>query len=99
MDLHLIVLFVQFASFCKAMTSSGIELTEPDEVKPDYEPGIDYDNPDAVESLHHRQNLVYRLGEKSATIKALNSQRGLRHGRRRFRGRPVPLEAPSWRSS
>ena len=78
------------------MTDAGIELSEPDEVEPHYEPGIDYDDVEAVDDLKRRQRLVYELGEKSTITKALADEQRTR-GRRQQKGRPVELESPSWR--
>jgi len=87
----------KFAAFCKAVTAGGVELSEPDEVELTYEPGIDYDDPEAMADLERRQRLVYELGEKSSTTRALADQQRTR-GRRRQRGRPIELEAPTWRA-
>lgn len=87
----------KFAAFCKAVKDGGIELSEIDEVVPPYEPGIDYDDPEAIADLQRRQRLVYELGEKSATTRALADQQRTR-GRRRPRNKPIELEAPSWRA-
>jgi large subunit ribosomal protein L18 len=88
----------KFQAFRDAVVAGGVELSEPEEVQPEYEPGIDYDNAEVVDDLERRQWLVYRLGEKSTTMKALNYQHRLRT-RRRPKMRPTPLEAPSWNST
>lgn len=41
----------QYGIFTRAMKESGIELSELEEVKPDYEPGIDYDDEYEVRAL------------------------------------------------
>jgi len=72
-----------------------IELTEREEQVADYEPGIDYDDTEAVDDLSRRQWLVYNLGEESKTIKYLEDNRRLRTRRRGWR-RPTTLEMPSY---
>jgi len=77
------------------MTSAGIEMKEPPEFELAYEPGIDYGDAEAIEDLERRQFLVYDLGDKNATIRALNDQR-----RHKYRRRPMrkiePLMQPVW---
>jgi len=85
-------------AFRNAVIAGGIELQEAVEFRPDYEPGIDYDDPEALNDLERRQWLVYRLGMKSKTMKALKVQHGLRVRRRPLR-RPDPLEIPSYPST
>ena len=77
------------------MTSAGIEMAEPEEVPDVYEPGIDYGDAEAIADLERRQFLVHDLGDKNATIKALNKAQ--RHvGRRRPMRVPEPLVQPIW---
>ena len=90
-------LIVQFSAFCHALTAGGVELSEPEEVQPAYQPGIDYDDNEAVAELERRQWLVHDLGTKSATTRALAEQQRSR-GRRRPRTKPTPLEAPTWKA-
>jgi len=85
----------QFRAFCDAMTSSGVEMTEPDEVEPAYEPGIAYGNAEEVADIERRQFLVRDLGFKNATIRALNDEKR-RRGRRRPMRAPEPLVQPFW---
>lgn len=73
----------------------GVDLTEPEEVVPRYEPGIDYSNDEELRDLLRRQDLVFHLGTKSKQMKHLNVKRKLRHRRRPW-PRPTPLEAPSY---
>ena len=44
---------MQYEEFIKAMKEGGVELSEPEEVVPDYEPGIDYDNDFEVGYIYH----------------------------------------------
>lgn len=46
---------IQFQAFLKAIQEGGIDLEETEEVKPDYEPGINYDDTWEVENLKARQ--------------------------------------------
>lgn len=85
----------KFQAFRNAMMSAGIEMTEPKEFEPDYEPGINYGDAEAIEDLERRQFLVRDLGFKNATIKALNEQQRHRHRRRPMRF-PEPLVQPIW---
>lgn len=85
----------KFQSFQKALVDGGIDLSEPEEVVADYEPGIDYSNKEEVDDLHRRQWLVYKLGTKSRTMKILSVKRKLR-GRRRPLPTPTALEQPSY---
>jgi len=78
------------------MTSAGIEMTEPEEYEPVYEPGIDYGNAEAIADLERRQFLVHDLGDKNATIKALNKAHKHKRGRRRPMRVPEPLVQPIW---
>lgn len=85
----------KFELFQRALVEGGVELQEPPEVAPDYDPGINYSDEKEVADLHRRQMLVHRLGEKSRTIKTLNVKKKLR-GRRRPWPHPAPLEPPSY---
>jgi len=77
------------------MLEGGIELTEPEEHKADYEPGIDYDDTEAVADLSRRQWLTFRLGEYAEAERHLKDQQRHR-GRRRPKRMPMRLEAPSY---
>src|SRR6218665_1478628 len=90
-----LLVWLQFQLFEKALLEGGVDLTEPAEVVPRYEPGIDYSNDEELINLFQRQTLVFNLGPKSKQIKTLNSKRKLRHRRRPW-PRPSPLEAPSY---
>lgn len=79
----------KFRVFCNAMTSVGIEMTEPEEFEQTYEPGIDYSDAEAIEDLERRQFLVRDLGYRMSTLKALNNER-----RRKGRPRPIPFPEP-----
>jgi len=82
-------------AFRAAMLEGCIDLTEREEQVPDYQPGIDYDDQEAMDDLSRRQWLVYHLGEESTTIKDLKDNRRLKTRRRRWR-RPTELEMPSY---
>jgi len=77
------------------MTSAGVEMKEPDEVKAPYTPGIDYGDAEALEDVERRQFLVHDLCYRMWTLKALNDQRR-RKGRRRPMRVPEPLVQPVW---
>jgi large subunit ribosomal protein L18 len=85
----------KFQLFEKALVDGGVDLTEPEEVTPRYEPGIDYSNDEEMSDLLRRQNLVFHLGEKNKQMKHLSLKRKLRHRRRPW-PKPTPLEAPSY---
>jgi len=87
----------QFLAFCNALTAGGVDLSEPEEMKPEYQPGIDYDDAEALADLERRQWLVHDLGTKSSATRALIEQQRTR-GRRRPRTKPTPLEAPTWKA-
>ena len=48
------------------MEQGGVDLSEPEEVHPDYEPGIDYNNEYEMQDLERRQKLVKR--ERRRTV-------------------------------
>jgi len=82
-------------AFRSSMLEGCIDLTERQEQVVDYQPGIDYDDIEAVENLSERQWRVYHLGEESRTINYLKDNRRLKTRRRRWR-RPTDLEMPSY---
>jgi len=86
---------LQFRVFLDAMMSAGVELREPKEVRPVFEPGIDYSDVEALEDVERRQFLLYELGDKTATIRALNDLRRHKY-RRRGMLAPKPLFQPAW---
>lgn len=85
----------KFAGFQKALLDGGIELSEPSEVVPHYEPGIDYSNQEELDDLFRRQRLVKKLGPKSTIIKNLR-EKTYQPERKRPKAVPTPLEAPSY---
>ncbi len=44
---------LQYQEFVNALVEGGVELTEPEVLKPHYEPGIDFDNQYEVKSYCH----------------------------------------------
>jgi len=53
----------KFQVFQNALTEGGVELSEPEEVLPDYEPGIDYADQYECSDLQRRQRLVNQPGQ------------------------------------
>ncbi len=56
----------QFQAFKNAVIEGGVELSEPEEVVPDYEPGIDYDDEYELADLRERQARATRGGPITA---------------------------------
>ena len=52
---------MQVQVFRKAVIDGGIQLKEPDEIVPPYEPGINYDDPEEVKNLWKRQIQVANI--------------------------------------
>ena len=48
----------QYAAFRQAVEEGGIDLEEPEEVQPAYEPGINYDDQEEMDDLQRRRDLV-----------------------------------------
>ena len=88
-------LLFQFQAFHKAIIEGGIDLSEPEEVKAEYEPGIDYDNKEEVANLLQRQRSVYNLGRTSILTKFLKKKRKLLRRNRPLQS-PVNLDMPSY---
>ena len=74
-----ITFHLQYAAFRLALEEGGIDLQEPDEVQPHYEPGINYDNPEELDDLQRRRDLVVNV--TPLTRMALEM-------RKSYRGRP-----------
>ena len=60
------------------MEEGGIDLQEPDEVQPLYEPGINYDDPEELDDLQRRRDLVTNV---SRITKMALEMRKTKHGR------------------
>ena len=54
---------LQYTAFLTAIKDGGVDLTELEEVQPDYEPGIDYDDEFDYNDLRRRQKMATEESE------------------------------------
>lgn len=79
----------KFDAFVSALEDGGLDLTEGQEIIPEYEPGIDYDDEESLGELYDRQARVANISEVHLKIKELRKRR--HHAGSNWTVPPIPV--------